>query len=352
MRWIGMGVLLAALLAFPLVFPNPAVTSIGVFTMIFLIAACAWNIFSGFSGYISIGHAAFYGIGQYTVALLALHYKIAAGWDTFALLPVAGLVAALAAVPVGYVLLRVRRHAFIILSVAVFFILQLLAFNLTGLTSGSSGLTLPFPSWQGASFNDPFYYVGLAVALAAFGTAWWVRHSKYGLALLAIRDDEDRALGLGVHVTSTKLSAYMLSALFVGVAGGLYVPFVGSVYPQFAFDPTFDLASTVMVFVGGIGTLAGPVVGVLLLEPLQQYLELQFGAQNLFLIIYAALFIVILRLLPGGIVPGIADRWRRWMTARVARSTSGRDSPPPPAMEPHRAPASAAAPATGLKDKP
>src|ERR1039457_787531 len=139
--------------------------------------------------------------------------------------------------------------------------------------------------------------------------AWWVRHSKYGLALLAIRDDEDRALGLGVHVTSTKLSAYVLSALFVGVAGGLYVPFVGSVYPQFAFDPTFDLASTVMVFVGGIGTLAGPVVGVLLLEPLQQYLELQFGAQNLFLIIYAALFIVILRLLPGGIVPGIADRW-------------------------------------------
>jgi branched-chain amino acid transport system permease protein len=310
-RWGGTALLFVALAAFPLVFPNPAVTSIGVFTMIFLIAALGWNIFSGFTGYIAIGHAAFYGIGQYTVALLAIHLKIPGGWDLFALLPVAGLVAAAAAIPIGFLLLRVRKHTFVVLTIAVMFILQLLAFNLTGLTNGSGGLEVPFPSWQGSFFNEPFYYVGLGCAAIALAVSWWVRRSKYGLGLLAIRDDEDRARGLGINTTRSKLIAFMISAFFVGIAGAIYAPFVGSVYPQFGFDPNFDLALVVMVFAGGLGTLTGPVLGVLLLEPLQQVFLLQFGNANLFLIAYGLLFVLILRLLPGGIVPSLSRAWRQ-----------------------------------------
>jgi branched-chain amino acid transport system permease protein len=310
-RWGGTALLCVALAAFPLVFPNPAVTSIGVFTMIFLIAALGWNIFSGFTGYIALGHAAFYGIGQYTVALLAIHLKIPGGWDLFALLPVAGLVAAAAAIPIGFLLLRVRKHTFVVLTIAVMFILQLLAFNLTGLTNGSGGLEVPFPSWQGSFFNEPFYYVGLGCAVIAFAVSWWVRRSKYGLGLLAIRDDEDRARGLGINTTRSKLIAFMISAFFVGVAGAIYAPFVGSVYPQFGFDPNFDLALVVMVFAGGLGTLAGPILGVLLLEPLQQVFLLQFGNANLFLVAYGLLFVLILRLLPGGIVPSLNRAWRQ-----------------------------------------
>jgi branched-chain amino acid transport system permease protein len=323
----GTALVLVALAVFPLVFTNPAVTSIGVFTMIFLVAACGWNIFSGYSGYISIGHAAYYGIGQYTVALLVLHLKIAAGWDTFALLPLAGLIAAVLAVPIGFLLLRVRKHTFIILTVAVMFILQLLAFNLTSWTNGSGGLELPFPTWTGAFFNEPFYYVGLAGAVVACAVSWWVRRSKYGLGLLSIRDDEDRARGLGIRTTRTKLIAYAMSAFFVGIAGGLYAPFVGSVYPQFGFDPNFDLAVAVLVFVGGIGTLSGPVIGALLLIPLQQYFYLQFGNDNFFLIAYGVLFLLILRLLPGGIAPSITGLYRRVLVARQLRATA----PPGPA---------------------
>ncbi|MDX6340448.1 MAG: hypothetical protein QOH87_586, partial [Trebonia sp.] len=318
----GTALVLVLLAAFPLVFTNPAVTSIGVFTMIFLVAACGWNIFSGYSGYISIGHAAYYGIGQYTVALLVMHLKVPAGWDTFTLLPVAGLVAAVLAVPIGFLLLRVRKHTFIILTVAVMFILQLLAFNLTSWTSGSGGLELPFPTWTGSFFNEPFYYVGLVAAVVACAVSWWVRRSKYGLGLLSIRDDEGRARGLGIHATRTKLIAYAMSAFFVGVAGGLYAPFVGSVYPQFGFDPNFDLAVAVLVFVGGIGTLSGPVIGTLLLIPLQQYFYLQFGNDNLFLIAYGVLFILILRLLPGGIAPSITQLYRRVLVARQLRATA------------------------------
>jgi branched-chain amino acid transport system permease protein len=318
-RWTGTGLLLVFLAAFPLLFPNPAVTSIAVFTMIFLVAACGWNIFSGYSGYISIGHAAYYGLGQYTVALIVMHAKIAAGWDTFGLLPVAGVVSAVLAVPIGFLLLRVRKHTFIILTVAVMFMLQGLAFNFSWWTNGSGGLELPQPTWQGNVFNEPFYYVGLAGAVVACAVSWWVRRSKYGLGLLSIRDDEDRARGLGIRTTRTKLIAYSASAFFVGVAGGLYAPFVGSVYPQFGFDPNFDLAVAVLVFVGGIGTLSGPVIGALLLIPVQQYFYLQFGNANLFLIAYGVLFILILRLLPGGIAPAVTQLWRRVLVARQQR---------------------------------
>jgi branched-chain amino acid transport system permease protein len=138
-----------------------------------------------------------------------------------------------------------------------------------------------------------------------------VRRSKYGLGLLAIRDDEDRARGLGINTTRSKLIAFMISAFFVGVAGAIYAPFVGSVYPQFGFDPNFDLALVVMVFAGGLGTLAGPILGVLLLEPLQQVFLLQFGNANLFLVAYGLLFVLILRLLPGGIVPSLNRAWRQ-----------------------------------------
>jgi branched-chain amino acid transport system permease protein len=325
-RWGGTTLLFAALVAFPLAFPNPAVTSIGVFTMIFLVAAIGWNIFSGYSGYISIGHAAYYGIGQYTVALIAIHLKVPGGWDMFMLLPVAGLVSVAASVPIGFLLLRVRKHTFIILTVAVMFVLQLLAFNLTTFTNGSGGLELPFPTWQGSFFNLPFYYVGLAAAVVACALAWWIRRSKYGLGLVAIRDDEERARGLGVHATRTKLIAYAMSAFFVGVAGGLYAPFVGSVYPQFGFDPNFDLAVAVLVFVGGIGTLSGPVLGALLLIPLQQYFYLQFGSANLFLIAYGVLFVLILRLLPAGIAPSVTQLWRRVLVAR--RQSAAASAPP------------------------
>ena len=336
-RWGGTGLVLVALAAFPLLFSNPAVTSIGVFTMIFLVAACGWNIFSGYSGYISIGHATYYGIGQYTVALMILHLKVPAGWTTFELLPVAGLVAAVLAVPIGFLLLRVRKHTFIVLTIAVMFIFQLLAFNFTHWTNGSGGLTLPFPTWQGSFFNEPFYYVGLAAAVVACAVSWWVRRSKYGLGLLSIRDDEERARGLGIRATPTKLTAYAISAFFVGVAGGLYAPFVGSVYPQFGFDPNFDLAIAVLVFVGGIGTLSGPVIGALLLIPLQQYFYLQFGNANMFLIAYGVLFVLILRLLPGGIAPAVTGLYRRVLVAR--RQAAAPPGPPPPS-------ASASAPLT------
>src|SRR5665213_1457764 len=165
---------------------------------------------------------------------------------------------------------------------------------------------MPFPGWKGSYFNEPFYYVALFASVIAIFTSWTIRRSKFGLGLMAIRADEDRARSLGVHTKSTKL---------------------------FAFDPTFDLAMAVMAFTGGLGTVAGPVIGALVIESAQQYFLLEFGGANVFLIVYGALFVIILRFLPDGIVPSISMRWRSWYDARERRRLDAVTSNPPPGRD-------------------
>ncbi len=318
----GLIALLAVFIAFPLVFSDPAVTIIAVFTVLFAVAATGWNIFSGYTGYIALGHAAYFGLGAYAMALMAQDWKIPAGYAPFFLLPLAGLVAAIFAVPFGWIALRTRRHTFVVITIAIFFIMQLMAYNLRGITNGSAGLTLPIPfDWSADFFNLPFYYVALALLLLALGVSWWVRNSKYGLGLLAIRDDEDRALGLGVKTGPSKLVAFVISAFFVGMVGALHVYFIGSLYPPFAFDALFDVAVALMAFLGGLGTLAGPILGALILVPTQQYFTLQFSENGYYLVIYGILFLVIILLLPEGILPTIRKRWIKWM---AYRSQSGK----------------------------
>src|SRR5260370_9222258 len=324
--------LLVVFIVFPLVISNPAVTAIAVFALVFAVAATGWNIFSGYTGYIALGHAAYFGVGAYTITLASQAWNVPAGYAPFLLLPLAGLVAALFAIPLGWIALRTRRHTFVVITFATFFILQLMAYNLKGLTIGSTGLSLPLPGWSGDFCNVPFYYVTLLLLLFALGISWWVRNSKYGLGLLAIRDDEDRALGLGVKTGPSKLVAFVISAFFVGMVGALHVYFIGSLYPPFAFDALFDVAVGLMAFLGGLGTLAGPILCALILVPTQQYFTLQFSENGYYLVIFGILFLVIILLLPEGILPTIRKRWIKWMAYRsqsgkipVVAGTSGQE---------------------------
>jgi branched-chain amino acid transport system permease protein len=302
----------AALLAlggFPLAFNDPTVMSIAVFTLIFMVAASAWNAFSGYSGYLALGHAVFFGTGAYTVALAARDWHFKGGWDVFALLPVAGAVAGLVAVPVGLVALRTRRHTFVVVTIAIFFIFQLAAFNL-GFTGGTSGIQLPTPLWGPTTFALPFYYVTAVLLVLTVALSWGIRRSRFGLQLLAIRDDEERARGLGASVGRVKLIAFVVSAVPVGMVGAMDVYFIGQVFPQFAFDPLFDVSIALMAFLGGLGTLAGPVLGALVLEALQQYFTLQFSSGGVYLIVYGVLFLAVILLMPRGVIPSLA-RWAR-----------------------------------------
>jgi branched-chain amino acid transport system permease protein len=310
---------------FPLVFTDPATTSIAVFTLVFMVATTAWNIFSGYSGYLALGHAVFFGSGGYAVALAARDWHVPGGWAVFALLPFAGVIAAAIAVPFGLIALRTRRHTFVVVTIAIFFIFQLAAFNL-GFTSGTSGIQLPFAPFSAANYNQPFYYVALVILVFTVVLSWGVRRSRFGLQLLAIRDDEDRARGLGVKTDRVKLTAFVLSAFPVGMVGGLYFYFLGQIFPNTAYDPLFDVSLALMAFLGGIGTLIGPLLGSLVLEALQQYLTQSISGTGTYLIAYGVLFLAVILLLPRGVIPTLSDL----IAARQAR----RPGAPEPAPEP------------------
>ncbi len=310
-----------------LITKDPTATSIAVFALIFMVATTAWNIFSGYSGYLALGHAVFFGCGGYAVALAARDWHFKGGWDVFALLPLGGLVAAVIAVPVGLIALRTRRHTFVVVTIAIFFIFQLAAFNF-GFTGGTSGILLPFAPFTAANYNQPFYYVALVILVLTIALSWGVRRSRFGLQLLAIRDDEDRARGLGVKTGRVKLAAFVLSAFPVGMVGGLYFYFLGQIFPQFAFDPLFDISLALMAFLGGIGTLLGPPLGAMVLESLQQYLTQSFSGTGTYLIAYGVLFLAVILLLPRGVIPTITQLIRD----RRARSTKQSDNTTEPAV--------------------
>ncbi len=324
-RILGLFALVAFVGIFPaFLSPNDAVNTIAVFTLIGAIAVVGWNIFSGYVGYISLGHSVFYGFGAYTFGLVSRGWHIPGGWEPFLLLPLAGLVAGVVALPLGWIALRVRRHTFVVITIAFVFIFQLLAYNLRGITNGSNGVFMPLTPWVAPFADLPFYYVAFGILLAAIGISWWIRHSKFGLGLLAIREDEDRALGLGVKTGVFKLTAYALSAVFVGMAGAIFAYYVGAIYPEGAFNPAFDITVALMAFLGGLGTVVGPLVGALFVIPFEQWLDLQFGGNGVNLMIYGSLFLAIILVLPRGIVPSVQQRWRVWINDRTIRLSSAR----------------------------
>ncbi len=308
--------MLAVAVAFPLVITNPAVTNYGVFAMIFVALASAWNTFSGFSGYISLGHAVFFGSGAYAVGIAARDWHVG-GVGVFGLLPLAAAVGALISVPFGLAALRVRRHTFIVITIAMFFIFQLMAYNFS-FTGGSGGLAAPLLSWNPQTFNNPFYYAALACAAGATALAWLIRRSRFGLHLRAIRDDEDRARGLGVPAMRVKLTAFVLSGAITALVGGVWFCYIAQVEPSTGFDPLLDLSVVLMAFLGGLGTVSGPVLGALIIEPGQLYLNTVFTNAYLSEILLGVLFLLVVLFMPRGIIPAGAE----WLTRLRARGRS------------------------------
>jgi branched-chain amino acid transport system permease protein len=329
-------VLLAVALAFPVLFPSPVVTNYGVYTLIFVAVASAWNVFSGFSGYISLGHAVFFGSGAYAFGIAARDWHVT-GVATFELLPLSAVVGALIAVPFGLIALRVRRHTFIVVTIAVFFIFQLMAYNFS-FTGGSTGVDAPFLPWPAATYNNPFYYIALGCAVGIIALAWLIRRSRFGLHLRAIRDDEDRARGLGVHAMRVKLTALIVSAAVTGLVGAVWFFYLTQVEPPSGFDPLFDLSVVLMAFLGGLGTVSGPVLGALIVEPGQLYLTANINGY-ISEILLGALFLIAVLLVPRGIIPTGGEYLRRLTTRGRSAIPAAATTAPAEPQAPDPAPA-------------
>ena len=305
---LGRGGGFAALaIAFPFVFNEAWIVNIGVLTLMYAALATAWNLFSGYTGYITLGQAAFFGVGAYTLGITFEHVGIGAGYNPFYALPLIGLCIAIASLPVAWIALRTRHMTFAIVTLTLLFIVQQLAFNLRSLTRGSTGLMLPTPRFPIDSYDTPFYLAMLGILLAAIALSWATLRSKLGLMLLAIREDEEKARGLGIRVTGAKLAAWGLMVWLTAMVGGVWAYYLTFIYPESSVDPLVMIGAVLMTFLGGKGTVWGPTIGALVLVPAQQYMITKLGASELYLVGYAAVFMVVLLLLPKGILPSLRE---------------------------------------------
>ena len=287
------------------------VLNIAVFTLMYAVMSSSWNLVGGFAGYPSLGHAAFFGIGAYGTALWFQHHAIRSGYEPFELLPLIGLVAALLGLPVAFIAMRTRSDVFAIVTITLLFVTQTLAFNLRSLTHGAQGLSIAVAPFSARTYERPFYYTLLVLLAVAMGISFGAMRSKFGLALAAVRADEDKARGIGVRTFGVKLLSFSISVGLTAMVGGIWAYYEGFIYPQFAIDPLVTIAIVLMTFLGGRATLWGPVLGAFILETAQQTLAYSLGGSQFYLIAYAMVFLLVMLLMPRGIVPSIQDLLRR-----------------------------------------
>ena len=303
------------LLAFPVVSDDLFLQNMLILSMVFAIGAVGINLISGYGGYVSLGQAAFVGVGAYTVGLGSL--KI--GGDPFLWVPVAGVTGGLLAMLMGLVALRTRGHSFVILTIAMLFLLQLIAINWDTLTNGTQGISLPIPTWDVAYQYWPFYYSLFLVMVLSVAVAWRIRRTKFGMGLIAMREDEDKAATVGVNTPVYKMLAFVVSGVLLGIAGGIYAYYLAFIDPRGMFSILISVQIILCMLLGGRGTLWGPVLGAFIVEPLNEFANQEGGGGNARLLIFGGLMAVVVLFLPKGIIPTIKER----LLARKTRGQAG-----------------------------
>jgi branched-chain amino acid transport system permease protein len=273
------------LLMLPLFVESTYALHMMILIFISVITGSSWNILGGYTGQYSVGHAAYFGVGAYTTMML-LQFRQIPPWYGVWVGAVAALIIALI---IGSICFRLRGPYFVLASIAVAEIVRVAALNLKNITNGAEGiLVTEIPPWTagGALITDwqskvPFYYVGLVFALAVILVSRLVLSSKLGYYFQAIREDQDAAHSLGISLTFYKNVALSISAIFTSLAGSLYAVYVGFIDPATVFGLDVSVQILMMAIIGGIGTIAGPVLGALALVPLSEALRSNVIAQAL-----------------------------------------------------------------------
>ncbi len=293
-------VLLAALAAVPLLGSETAV-QFGINALLLATLAQAWNILGGYGGYASFGNSAFYGLGTYGTALAMTRYHLpfGVGLVTGAAAGVAG------ALLLGIPILRLRGPYFAIATLGVSAALSALFANLE-FTGKNVGVVLPL--FRG---DDLFYELSLALLVATTAAVAWVARSRFGAGLVAIRENEDAAMVMGVNTTLWKVLALALSALFSAVAGGIHAYWITFIDPASAFDATLNVKMVIMAVFGGPGTVAGPVVGAFLLSGIFEVLASRLS--TVASVFYGLVVVLAVIFLPRGLMDlGYGFRRLRW----------------------------------------
>jgi branched-chain amino acid transport system permease protein len=278
---------------------------LALLTFSYVAMASGWNILGGFAGYISLGHNVFFAIGGYFAGMILARYGISA----ILLAPLAGLVAAAFGYLVGLITLRVRGPSFIISSISLVMIVRLL-FDNWHFVGGANGVTLPPTELSAQWAKLPYYYAMLAIAVAAVWSSYRIKHSKFGLGLRAISKDEIKAESAGIDTRFYKVTAFALSAFFVGMTGAVWGEYLTYLRPSIFLVILIAANMVLMCILGGKGTIAGPVVGAVLLVAFNEIFVATMGASELNILGTGLIMLLALMFFPLGIVGTLARRGR------------------------------------------
>ncbi len=307
---LGYGVLLLFACTFPL-YADRYLLSIGISILIMMLLGQSWNIMSGYAGQFSFGHAAFFGLGAYTSSILYTDYNVSP-WIGM----LCGMfVAAIIGVLIGFLTFRYRLKGdfFALVTLAFAEILRVLFNNLKAL-KGAGGILIPYKdSWAEFQFTEDyiFYFVILLMVIGATIFVAVIRRRKFGLCLIAIKENQDAAGSLGVPVLKYKLLAIAFSAILAAMAGTFFSQYYGFIDPSVVFAASISVEAIVPCIIGGAGTPFGPILGALIIVPLQELSNTLFeGVGGINMILYGLLIVLFVMFYPNGIYGSIIKKRR------------------------------------------
>jgi branched-chain amino acid transport system permease protein len=309
--------LLAALVVFPWVV-EPYQTTLFSYGLVMAIAALGFNLLLGYTGLLSFGHSAYFGVGAYAVAMIVKYLHV----TSLEIFVLGGILASAAISALfGFVCVRYTRIFFSILTMALSQVLWSLAFKFFWVTGGSDGLRVPTPSLLGTNIAPGedkmtylahrYYYYVLAIFIVCTALMWVIVHSPFGKALQAIRDNETRAEFVGVQVRHYRWVAFVVSGTYTGLAGALWVPLNGLTTPDILH---WGFSGEIVFFtvLGGFGTFAGPIVGAIVFNYLKTFAVGYTVYWQMFL---GVVLVTMVMALPTGIMGMVGRLFQKWRRA-------------------------------------
>jgi branched-chain amino acid transport system permease protein len=310
MRRVALGLLLVTLVTAPAWVWNPYHLHTLIMAGIFAVLALSLNLLLGYTGQLSLGHAAFFGIGAYASALVTVKLE----WSPWIGLMAATILPGVAGYAIGRLALKLRGAYFVLLTISFAGVVSLVSVNWMDLTNGplgipgvpALGIALPGVPALSLRSKGAYYYLVLIAVVASYALCWRLVHSRVGRALVALRENEPLAESVGIDGTAYLVMAAVISAAMAGAAGGLYAHYTRFVSPE-VFLFTYTVTMVIMVVAGGKGTLGGPIVGAVIFTVLPETLRALTSWQWQMLL-YGLLLIGTLFFMPRGIVPTIMGR--------------------------------------------
>ena len=286
---IGLALVVAALAALPWI-GNTVLVQFGINVLLLATLAQGWNIIGGYTGYPSFGNSVFYGLGAYGVAIAMVQYQLPF-WA--GMLIGLGLGVAFAGL-LGMAVLRLKGHYFAICTLGLALVMAAIVSNLE-IAGSNIGLVLPLHRGEVL-----FYELALGLLVLATLTIFWLSRSRFGAGLIAIRENEEGAAVLGVNTTLYKILAFMLSAAFTALAGGIYAYYITFIDPAGVFDVVLNVKMIIMAVFGGPGSVLGPVIGAFVLSGISEVLATK--VTSIASMFFGLVIVVAVVFMPRGIV--------------------------------------------------